>query len=130
MEMKKLATAMAMTTLVTLGLLLLSLAGKPGATPMAIAQRSPSVTCYPLSCYGQRALLSYKEQCEQAKRSYEENRRTCEKILNTSQQAMNGCIHSLDWTVNQPCTCADSCRQATCTKWRVGDNACVSAEFR
>jgi hypothetical protein len=130
MEMKKLATAMALTTLVILGLLALSLAGGPGTPSTAIARNSASVTCYPLSCFGQRPLLSYKEQCEQAKKGYEENKRTCERILNNNQQAISGCIHSLDWTVNQPCTCADSCRQATCTKWRAGDNACVSAEFR
>jgi hypothetical protein len=128
MKAGKLAGAMASAAALTAALFAMSLVGKPGVQSTAMAQNSRSVTCSPLSCYGE---YSYSRQCETAKKGWEENRRTCEGVLRDNPSSMESCIHSIDWTVNQPCTCASSaCSRATCTKWRISDHACAEAEWR
>jgi hypothetical protein len=92
----------------------------------AVAQ-SAKVSCFALGCYGANP---YSQQCAQAKRGWEENRRTCEGVFHDNSASMENCIHSLDWTVNSVCTCAEACSKATCTRWRADDNTCVSAAWR
>lgn len=64
------------------------------------------------------------------KKNWEQNRRTCQGVFNNNQSAMENCIHSLDLTVDKPCTCASNCSRATCTEWNLYNHACVSAEWR
>jgi hypothetical protein len=130
MAIREMRAAIVLATLATVALLALSLAGKSGGISAAGAQSSSSVTCVPISCYGE---YSYANQCESAKKSWEENKRVCEGAFNYdgSQASRESCIHSLDASVNKPCTCAaEACRKVTCTSWRVGDNSCASAEWR
>lgn len=127
MKTKRVVIAWAMASLATATFAALLLSGRLGFVSTASAQSSASVTCYPSACYGDS---SYANQCQKAKSSYEENKHQCEKLFYDMQSVMDKCIHGIDWTVNKPCTCASNCSKAVCTKWQVGDNSCVSAEFR
>ncbi len=130
MQVKRMVAAIAIAALSIAGLLALSLAGKPGDLSAANAQGSANVTCVPIACYGE---YSYSNECERAKKNWEENKRQCERVFDYGggQASMETCIHSLDAAVNKPCTCAaEACQSVTCTKWRVGDNSCASAQWR
>ena len=125
---RKFKSALAIAAVATAGLLALGLAGKFGTSSTASAQNSTSVSCVPLSCFGN---ASYANQCREARKGWEENKRACEHGLDFDKAAMERCIHALDATVNRPCTCAaDACPRVICTQWKASDNACMSAEWR
>jgi hypothetical protein len=124
---RHLAAVMAIAICTEMSVAVLSTGEHSGVFSVAVAQKSASVACVPFACYGSDP---YAKQCEQAKRGWEENKRTCAGVFHDNQQASEQCIHSLDLLVNRACTCAQACAKATCVKWRATDGACESAVWR
>ena len=126
MDTTRTAFAMALVTLITAGVLGLSL----GERSTVIAQNSAGVSCNAMSCFSTGYSKTYDQQCSDAEKAWEQNKRTCESVFNHDQQAMQKCINGFDYIMTTPCTCAANCSRALCSEWNLYNHTCKNAEWR